>query len=405
MAMDSNGPPFLETGGEEPVSVLGDEAECVHDSSSKPPSPRWPAWLDELGSETGYSPSVAGDFPIPDAIVGEGYSCSKEIDRTLQRLEPQPIQQFWEHGFWAEIFASDTAASSSSVSHSMHLFRPVPMFPLAGESEFPTCVEPVEKPQKKLKHASYMDVVASCSVQSWQEQRDSMWETAVRRWHSCILTWKGEDPIVEMVSSKSDFKSQCQIIVDILHNKAPATLLKRCNSISRLVNDLHKHGHDFPCTEEMLYDHMCRQREAGAPHSRLKSLLESVTFVRHVFGVQSMDFCTKSRRCMGVATPKQVEVTKQAPPLLVEHLRMLHTIIETDEDPWNVCFVGMVLFCIYGRARWSDAQHSQFIEWDFDDQGNLCYVQCSTAIHKTCRALNMRHAFLPHSSWSGHLQD
>eukprot|EP00435_Cladocopium_sp_Y103_P004232 s386_g1.t1 len=98
---------------------------------------------------------------------------------------------------------------------------------------------------------------------------------------------------------------------------------------------------------------------------------------------------------MGVATPKQMDIVKQAPPLKVEHLRALHTVLETDEDPWNACFVGMVLFCVYGRARWSDAQHSQLVEWDYDDQGQLCYVECATAVHKTCRALNMRHAFLP----------
>ena len=92
------------------------------------------------------------------------------------------------------------------------------------------------------------------------------------------MSWKGDDIIVGLVTSKPDFQSQCQIVVDILHNKAPATLLKRCNSISRLVNDLHQQGQDFPCSEEDLYHHLCRQREAGAPVSRLKSLLEAVTF-------------------------------------------------------------------------------------------------------------------------------
>jgi len=47
------------------------------------------------------------------------------------------------------------------------------------------------------------------------------------------------------VKNKVDPKSQCQIVVDVLRNKAPTTLLKRCNSISRLVNDLHKHGRAF----------------------------------------------------------------------------------------------------------------------------------------------------------------
>ena len=69
---------------------------------------------------------------------------------------------------------------------------------------------------------------------------------------------------------------------------------------------------------------------------------------------------------MGVATPKELDITKQASPLRVDHLMVLHNIIETDDDAWNVAFLGMVLFCTYGRARWSDAQHSKFVEWDMD---------------------------------------
>ena len=55
----------------------------------------------------------------------------------------------------------------------------------------------------------------------------------------------------------------------------------------------------------------------------------------------------------------------------------------------------MALFCTCGRARWGDAQHSQYATWDTDDNNVIRYVECATAIHKTCRALSMRHMFLP----------
>eukprot|EP00435_Cladocopium_sp_Y103_P053592 s2122_g17.t1 len=80
---------------------------------------------------------------------------------------------------------------------------------------------------------------------------------------------------------------------------------------------------------------------------------------------------------------------------MLEHLKCLHAVMAEDSDPWGVAFCGMVLFCVCARARWSDAQHSQFIEWDVDSAGIICYAEFSTAVHKTCRALNMRHAFLP----------
>ena len=341
-----------------------------------------------------YSPSVSQRLE-PPGKVPEGYSVEKSMDRAWMQMDTQPMQQFWEKGFWAEIFGETNSASASLVVSTLELHRPhVPQF---GKFDVDTEIEEgiTMSVAKRARHATYMDVVMQSPVQSWQEQRDSMWETAIRRWHSCILSWVGDDTVIGLIQGKADFKSQCQIIVDVLHNKAPATLLKRCNSVSRLVNELHKAGLHFPCTEEELYEHMCKQRSAGAPPSRLKSLLEAITFVRHIFGVSFLEPCTKSRRCMGVATPKQLEITKQAPPMRVDHLLALHHVMDSDEDDWNRAFVGMVLFCIYGRARWSDAQHSQVVEWDVDSSGQICYVECATAVHKTCRALNMRLAFLP----------
>ncbi len=172
--------------------------------------------------------------------------------------------------------------------------------------------------------------------------------------------------------------------MDVLHNKAPSTLLKRCSSIARLVNDLVKHDQTFPCLESELYEHLCRQRDLGEKKSRLKSLLEAVTFVRHMFNIVSLDDCTKSRRCMGVATSTEASIVKQAPPLMLVHLRAVHSLLDSNDDPWEVCFCGMVLFCVYGRARWSDAQHSQFLTWDRDVTGVIRYVECATAVHKTC---------------------
>ena len=374
-------------------SVDGDKTDSRHADFF--PEMKWPEWLDrDLGRGESYSPSTHATVS-GSVEARSGYTVDKGLDRSWMQLDAKPLQQCWEHGFWAEIFGEPNSGSASSLVSTMELYRPPVPLNRGPDDEVETGEIMCPAPAKRKRAATYMDVVSQCTAQTWQEQRDSMWEVAVRRWHSSIMTWVGEDTVIGLIQSKPDFRAQCQIIVDILHNKAPSTLLKRCNSISRLVNDLQKNQIDFPCTENDLYEYMCKQRDAGAPHSRMKSLLESVTFVRHVFGVTALEPCTKSRRCMGVATPKTPDITKQAPPLQVDHLLVLHNIIETDDDAWNVAFVGMVLFCTYGRARWSDAQHSRFVEWDMDSSGQICYVECATAVHKTCRALNMKHAFLP----------
>ena len=55
----------------------------------------------------------------------------------------------------------------------------------------------------------------------------------------------------------------------------------------------------FPCSEEDLYDHLCRQRNDAVPSCRLRSVLEDVTIVRHMFGVVGLEPCTKKQEVHG----------------------------------------------------------------------------------------------------------
>ena len=57
-------------------------------------------------------------------------------------------------------------------------------------------------------------------------------------------------------------------------------------------------------------------------------------------------------------------------------------------------FSGTLLFTIYARARWSDAQHAVKITFDQAD-GEIHYVEVLTGHHKTMRAIQHLHQFLP----------
>eukprot|EP00435_Cladocopium_sp_Y103_P031447 s3503_g8.t1 len=221
----------------------------------------------------GYSPSMSEQLGRHSVVDSKGYNKERVLDRSWLQLEQKPVEFFWERGFWAEIFGDkDSESASSSMVRQFELHRLAVVSEPVVDDIVDADVETSGCPQKRMRTSTYMDVVSKSSVQSWREHRDSMWEVAIRRWHSSAMTWKGDDCFIQMLQAKQDLRGQ---------------------------------------------------------------------------------------------------------------------------TPWNVAFCGMVLFCVYGRARWSDAQHSQFIEWDADSDGNLCFVECSTAVHKTCRSLNMRHAFLP----------
>ena len=119
-------------------------------------------------------------------------------------------------------------------------------------------------------------------------------------------------------------------------------------------------------------------RENGAPPSRLKGYVEAVTFCRHVLGVVEFEGLTLSRRCQGVAALDVDHKLQQAEPLSVKQLETLHRILFEDAEVWNQVFAGMLLFCVYARSRWSDAQHGDSILEDFDESGSCAYIEVAT---------------------------
>lgn len=241
----------------------------------------------------------------------------------------------------------------------------------------------------------FHSVIKKLSIQSWKDERDAQWDTAIRRWRAMILTWDESERIVEELVSRDSFKSQAQVLVDIFLNEAPSTLLKRCNSLGRLCNFLNEEKKSFPSDESSLYQYMSYEKMRGSPPSRLKGVLEALTFVRHILGIVKLDGCITSRRCMGAASSREITVVRQADALKVSHLQCFHKILSEDPEIWNRVFCGMVLFCVYARSRWSDAQHSEKLLEDRDTDGELCYLECSVGVHKTCRAIQLRHQFLP----------
>ena len=152
----------------------------------------------------------------------------------MTRTEPWTVHgNSWNHNLshsfgnkgFGRRFANNNESPLESVVRQFSLHRLAVVPEPQADVVFEDDVQVSDTPAKRLKTATYMDVVSKSSPQSWKEQRDSMWEVAIRRWHSCAMTWTCEDNIVHMLQSKHYFRGRCQIIVDILHHKAPGTLL------------------------------------------------------------------------------------------------------------------------------------------------------------------------------------
>jgi hypothetical protein len=203
---------------------------------------------------------------------------------------------------------------------------------------------------------------------------------------------------VQALQSKESFTEKAQILVDVFFNKAPQTLMKRVNSISKVCGQLASQGIDFPCSESEFYEFLKTEAQKGAPASRLKAFFEAVVFARHTLGVGALQTLVDSRRCLGAASQTKLGCPRQASPFTVAQLRRLHKVLRDGTELWDQAMAGMILFCVYSRSRWSDAQHAEELKPDFDDAGQLQYLEVRTAVHKTARAFHLRHMFLPLSA-------
>ena len=321
------------------------------------------------------------------------FDSSLNISHAFNSLEPIGVQHFWENGFWANVFTEDGPVQSNLPKG---LKRPVIPADIVGHVDDESEAQPaLSKLMRTDSSCHFSEVVRSGLQLSWKDEREAQWETAIRRWHALVLTWVTDSPVVQSVRGGANFREQSQVLVDVFFNKAPSTLLKRCYGLTKICSFLKNNGLSFPCSESDFYNFMCHERTNGAPSSRLKSCLESLVFCRHMLGITELDSAINSRRCLGTTYRSVHDKIQQASPLTVAHLKYLHERLESDKDLWNKVFIGTALFCCYGRSRWSDAQHCERLIPDRDEAGKLVYVEGETAVHKTCRALQMRFVFLP----------
>ena len=303
----------------------------------------------------------------------EGYSADNTFGLARSRLQPAGVQHFWETGFWNDFFDPNRDFLSS---FEQTFKRPVD--PTHDNYEVDSAEVLERKPKSIRVAATFMDHVKTTTVMSWRDQRDSEWQTAIYRWHAMLSTWDRKVQITEQVFCREGFSSQAQVLVDVFHNRAPSTIMKRCRSMSRMTNFFKDRGRVFPCDESQFYEFLCVERENGAPPSRLKGYVEAVTFCRHVLGVVEFEGLTLSRRCQGVAALDVDHKLQLAEPLSVKQLETLHRILFEDAEIWNQVFAGMLLFCVYARSRWSDAQHGDSILEDFDESGSCAYIEVAT---------------------------
>lgn len=310
------------------------------------------------------------------------------LDRAWHTLEPAASLKFpWETGIWCEIFGNTDRSSHVS---SPALVRPG-VVPLPDH-------EPVAQPAVKSRRVaskpqSWQQVVMASDFSTWQEIHEAKLDTALKRFFDVVIMFPTSYQLVSQLAALKTLGEQMNTMRDVLGSKSPLTLLKRVNSITRYTSFLRARGIGAPGVESDLYAFLNEQRDAGAPQSRLASVVEAVRFAEHVLGLEGVSGLL-SKRCLGAARLPTAGPQKQASPLTVDELKALHSILLDEDDTlWDRNMAGAFLCCVYTRSRWSDFQHANTILAD-PDISMPEFVELTISDYKTKSANSWRGGLL-----------
>ena len=337
---------------------------------------------------------VCSGIPAPTrtSTMGDDIAnLSMILNRSCTR---DTLRMPWERGIMGSVFNSRASVI------------PVPVFELPKLPSVPSIVEPVRitDPLLTPRRPVVSFLLRKLRSIDIPDKRDSMKVRAMNRWRIIIEQDLGASQVGRQLTEYiEDGKAESLIIStleDVLGTKSVATLMKRSSSILRflqwgrsctpsLVSPL---GFD----EAACYRYVDHLRTIGAGASAAKNFREALNFLKYVLGMPQVEAAITSSRLKG-ACSKQLATKrplKQAPPLTVVQVRILHHVVCNAPDNRDRCKAGYDLFCIYACSRHGDAMWPSKVNIDLDEEGSG-FIELYTTNHKVATNDERRSIFLP----------
>eukprot|EP00971_Amphidinium_carterae_P103491 2048916-Amphidinium_carterae.1 len=238
---------------------------------------------------------------------------------------------------------------------------------------------------------------------SWKQQGHAARDRAIERWRLILASNlrasnAGRTILREATIGEVDsIQRQLMQIRDILAPKATSTVAKRAGPITKYMAWCHAEGKEaFPFTDDNVYQFLSHRREDLAP-TFASQFIESVNFAGFVLGLDGSKDINMSPRIRGLAADllKRKRALKQVSPLEKDMVAALEVTVKEGECVQDAVIAGQCLFCVYARARWSDAQHVERLFIDGDVTHHEFYLQGEARDVKTSSVTKHTNQFLP----------
>ena len=311
----------------------------------------------------------------------------------MQRFRNHSIQMPWEKGPLAPVFGAPMPAlpaAKTLVSPIVGLVDTLaPTVLFSQGSSVP--IGPISKIAFKRIAA------AKCVV-----QEDEMLARCLNPIKSLVeMDLQGTEvgvKLCNMAGGLDEAADVLQMLIDCFARKATATVLKRTSSLRALAGWMVDSNQTtiWSMTEQQLYNFMCALREQHAAPTQASQTLEALNFLDNALKFRKM-VCKDllSSRVVGAAHSMYLEKRKlkQAPRLTEAAVKALEIVCVSNTSLLRTAVLGVLLFCVFASAHWSDFSQLESI-W-VDRCGGLVLVEAETSRHKTSKSKETKTRLLP----------
>ena len=319
------------------------------------------------------------ELSLSDAVL-------RRVQETSAGAIPNEVRGLlfpWQQGFAARIFSQSSSHSFLTPSSLPPMPKPLPSFRTP-----------------KVNGEAFRIIARKRAKKTWAQQGHASRDRAVGRWKLIVMTnLRASDvgrTLLREASLGETTENQDEQLRDILAPKATSTLAKRAGPLLKLI--AFAQANDFeplPLDEAVAYRFLASKQEVLAP-SFAQQLIEAATFAQHVVGLDGAEAVAGSLRIRGLASKLMANKRplKQMEPLSVSMIVALEETVLHSECLPDAVIAGQALFCLFARARWSDAQCVASLEVDGPKDSEY-YLQASVWRTKTSSLTGHKHQFLP----------
>ena len=309
----------------------------------------------------------------------------------------------WEVGVLGEIFSNNPGPSMPSacgmaVEGVAYISSPN-LVDTGAVIEFDTPV-----------NACYSKAIQNVKDLEFFENKRHQLNLACSQWLEILaLDWKASDvgaKVSHEMPSDPTGEKALTTLQAAFGVKSPSTLLKRASALRRCFkwhltwHNAHGAGEYVPLPIQEIHVWLYFQHLRQLSFSSRKgftaqcSFLEAIRFAKFTLGFFAVESVLESERLQGFAAieRRRKGPSHQSPPLELEHLQRLHHIFGHASCKTDRLGAGVMLVCIYARARWSDLRYIHHVE--IERKRNGCLV-LYTREHKTSSIGERREKYLP----------